>query len=101
MTRLSKWVRLSSEVRITMTRRQSFFAYAALLAGVITFASSFDRTTSGQQGTTSPVVEGRYRLTTTSTTVEHVYLTDTVTGRTWLYQRGHDWFDMGSPIPAK
>ncbi len=85
-----------------MTRRQSFFAYAALLVGVVAFASSFARPTSGQQGAPGQAAFGRYHLATSVTgNVDHVYVTDTVTGRTWTYQRGHEWFDMGTPVPAK
>ncbi len=85
-----------------MTRRQSFLAYAALLVGAIVFASSFARPTSGQPGAVNPTGEGRYRLCSTATgNVDHVYVIDSVTGRTWSYQRGRDWYDMGSPVTAK
>jgi hypothetical protein len=85
-----------------MTRRQSYFAYVALLVGVIAFASSFARPTSGQLGNLPSTSEGRYRLATTATgNVAHVYLTDSVTGRTWAYSGDRDWVDMGSPVRPK
>ena len=65
-----------------MTRFQSFFAHGALLLGVIAFATSFARPTSGQQGTTTPTGEGRYRVAAAGAGNPDVFVTDSVTGHT-------------------
>ena len=86
-----------------MTRRQSFFAYASLLLGVITFASSFVRPTSGQQGAVRPAGEGRYSVAgAANANGVHVIVTDSNSGRTWFrYTHSSDWVDLGTPVPTK
>jgi hypothetical protein len=86
-----------------MSRRRSLFAYSALLVGVVAFASSFVRLTSGQQAALGPAVVGRYHVAATANAgSQHLYVTDTITGQTW-HQSSFDgkWNDLGSPIAAK
>ncbi len=74
-----------------MSRRQSLFAYFALLVGVLTFASSFARPTAGQIAVSAPPVVGRYQIATTGEYNSHyVYTVDTVTGKIFRAYHNHD-----------
>jgi hypothetical protein len=87
-----------------MNRCQSFFAYAALLIGVITFASSFARPTSGQAGSSTAPTVGRYQPSAAAypNNAPSLFVTDTQTGRTWLYSNGgQGWTDLGTPPTTK
>jgi hypothetical protein len=85
-----------------MTRRQSFFAYAALLVGVVTFASSLARPSSGQFGSTTPPTQGRYlpSAAPNPNSAPGLFITDTLTGRTWVHSGGV-WTDLGTPPTNK
>ncbi len=90
----------------TMSRRQSFFAYAALLVGVFTFASSFSRPSSGQQTAPAPTEVGRYQIATAGNNSGHyVYLIDTATGKLWsAYSPSTSrdgWKETISPVVTK
>jgi hypothetical protein len=67
-----------------MTRRQSAFAYVALLLGVIAFASSFVRPSVGQQPVPTPAPVGRYQIAVAGEFGGDVYVIDTATGKTWF-----------------
>ena len=90
-----------------MTRRQSSFAYAALILGVVAFASSFARPTSGQQGALSSTGVGRYQLASGGASNNHLYVIDTATGRIWSRfvpggtPQETKWVDCGSPVAGK
>jgi hypothetical protein len=86
-----------------MTRRQSAFAYVALLLGVITFASSFVRPTSGQQGSSGAPGVGRFQVSASANTGGAVvFVTDTTTGKTWFRHTNINvWTDLGTPAAAK
>jgi hypothetical protein len=75
-----------------MTRRQSFFAYAALLVGVITFTSSFVRPSAGQQPAPAQGPVGRYQIAVGGSSGSIVYVIDTVTGKIW--SRAHSGFEF-------
>jgi hypothetical protein len=84
-----------------MSRRQSYFAYFALLVGVLTFASSFSRKSSGQLGAGSPTTPGRYQATSAAYhgSPPSLFITDTHTGQTWR-RDNPEWTDLGTP-PTK
>ena len=88
-----------------MTRRQSLLAYAALLIGVTTFASSFARPSSGQPDPGALALEGRYRVAAlASASGSYVLVTDSVTGQTWSHPVGvviSKWTALGTPVPAR
>ena len=86
-----------------MTRLQTFFAHAALLLGVVAFASSFARPTSGQQGATPAIPVNRYQSCAAGGSSPYVFVTDTVTGHTWVHNvsAAVGWEDFGTPPRAK
>jgi hypothetical protein len=81
-----------------MSRRQSFFAYAALVVGVISFASSFSRPLIGQAAQQAAPAVGRYQITTSgSSAYPNIYVIDTATGRTWygdVREGKIDWSEL-------
>ncbi len=85
-----------------MSRRQSFFAYLALIVGVVSLASSFARTSPGQ-GTTIPSVAGRYAVAAAGGTSPDVFVIDTFTGQTWTRSTSGSvhWRDLGTPAGGK
>ena len=84
-----------------MTRHQSFFAYLALLVGVVTFASSFSRPTVGQ-GVVAPTVVGRYQVAAGGSGQPYIFVIDTATGMVWRTTiSGQNWTDLGSPSATK
>jgi hypothetical protein len=92
-------------VSIMTSPRQSYFAYAALLVGVIAFASSFARPTSGQQAATAPAPVGRYQVAAARQSGNDVYVIDTVTGKVWhcncTVGAEVNWFELPGLPAAK
>ena len=85
-----------------MTRGQSFLAYVALILGAIGFASTWARSTPAQGPVPSSSV-GRYQACATGAgNIQQVFVTDTVTGRTWHhFSSGGSWTDFGAPPTAR
>jgi hypothetical protein len=88
-----------------MTRRQSFFAYAALLLSAVLFASSFVRPTVGQQANPAPPVVGRYQIATSgSSAAPNLYVIDTTIGRIWHSNQADqplNWVELQCPVKSK